>query len=83
MAQSGQTKTYTFRLPADLAEVFETVARADDLSLVEALRRAIQCYVETRHQEEQFRKALEELPQKETHRVQLVKEMASQGPPSS
>jgi len=51
-------KTMTLRLDDERAAMLELVARADDKSLTEAVRDAIDRHIEERRMDEQFRERL-------------------------
>ena len=51
-------KTMTLRLDDERAALLELVARADDKSLTEAVRDAIDRHIEERRQDEQFKERL-------------------------
>jgi hypothetical protein len=51
-------KALTLRLPFDQAEALEAVAGVDEVSVNEAIRRAIAAHIEARRQDEEFRQRL-------------------------
>lgn len=54
----GEQKVMTIRLPMDLYEELELVARADGLTVSAEIRLAIDAYVEHRKDTAEFRKRL-------------------------
>lgn len=52
------TKALTLRLPVDQAEALEAIARVDEVSISEEIRRAITAHIEARRQDEAFRERL-------------------------
>jgi hypothetical protein len=54
----AMAKTMTLRLDDERAALLELVARADDKSLTEAVRDAIDRHIEERRQDEQFKERL-------------------------
>ncbi len=58
MKGSKTNKALTLRLPVDQAEVLEAVAGVDEVSVNEAIRRAIAAHIEARRQDDEFRKRL-------------------------
>lgn len=56
-----KTKGITLRLEADLYQTFETVARADGISLSEATRRAVLAHIEERRADPEFQESLQRI----------------------
>lgn len=52
-------KTLTVRLPVELAEVLETVARTDGIPVAEAIRSAIDAHIESRRRDSAFQVKLQ------------------------
>jgi hypothetical protein len=52
-------KALTLRLPVDQAEELEAIARVDEVSVNEEIRRAVAILIETRRQDEGFRERLQ------------------------
>lgn len=59
------TKVTSLRIPEDLAEELNAVARADDVPVSEAVRAAIYRYIADRKADPQFRVRLRELLEKD------------------
>lgn len=55
------TKAFTMRLPEDKAAELEAVARADGVSVSEAVREAIDRHIEARRSDEKFQARLTKL----------------------
>lgn len=54
-------KTMTLRLPLDQAAELEAVARADGVSIAEAVRQAIAAHIEARRKDKGFTRRLRQL----------------------
>jgi predicted DNA-binding protein len=55
------TKAFTMRLPEDKAAELEAVARADGVSVSEAVREAIDSHIEARRKDKNFQARLSRL----------------------
>ena len=51
-------KALTLRLPVDQAEALEAIARVDEVSINEEIRRAIAAHIEAHRQDKEFRERL-------------------------
>lgn len=60
-----ETRAITLRLPADQAAQIEAVARADGVSVSEAVRVAIQDRIEARRKDRAFRARIRRMMQEE------------------
>lgn len=54
----GDTKVLTLRLPVDMWEALEIVARADEVTMTDAIREAIAAHIERRRQDSEFQQRL-------------------------
>ncbi len=61
-----EKKAMTLRLPADQAAEFETVARADNMSVSEAARAALADRIEARRKDKEFQARLKKMVEQDT-----------------
>jgi phosphoribosylaminoimidazole-succinocarboxamide synthase len=54
-----EQKSMTVRMPRDQADTLEAVARVEDLSVAEAIRDAIEAYIDARRQDKAFQERLQ------------------------
>ena len=67
------SKTMSLRLDDEQAAMLELVARADDQTLTEAVRQAIDAHIEARRQDAEF---VERLRKRRTEEASLYKRLA-------
>jgi hypothetical protein len=60
-----ETRAMTLRLPADQAAELEAVARADDMSVAEAVRTAIHAHIEARRRDRAFQARIRRMIEEE------------------
>jgi hypothetical protein len=60
-----ETRAMTLRLPADQAAELEAVARADRVSVTEAVRSAIHDRIETRRRDPEFQERIKRMMEEE------------------
>ena len=60
MAEPTETKSFTLRLPAPLADELATVAAIDSVPVQQAVRDAIAKHIEARRKDEAFQERLRE-----------------------
>lgn len=58
MTEPAETKSFTLRLPAPLAEELAAVAEIDSVPVQRAVRDAIAAHIEARRKDEAFQKRL-------------------------
>ena len=58
MAESGEMKSFTLRLPAPLADELATVAEVDSVPVQQAVRDAIAEHIEARRRDKAFQERL-------------------------
>jgi metal-responsive CopG/Arc/MetJ family transcriptional regulator len=61
MAGAERSKVMSLRLAEGLGAELAAVARADEMPISEAIRKAIEHYIETRRTDQDFRKRLKKL----------------------
>ena len=83
MTDPNKVKTLGIRLPDELHTQFVLVAQLDGLSLTDAIRRAVELYVETKRSEGDFAEraaaALEEIEREAASRRSVIQALFGQG----
>lgn len=83
MTDPSKVKTLGIRLPDELHTQFALVAQLDGLNLTDAIRRAVELYVETKRSESDFAEraaaALEEIEREAATRRAVIQGLFGQG----
>lgn len=74
MAADPKTRVMTIRLPEDVADELEAVARVDDMPVSGAIREAIAAHIEARRADPAFQQRLRERIQADRRILQRLAE---------